>query len=92
MFKFLGYVVKYKANTQKMARLEAEIEVLKNEAEWYEHKAENKNHALRQINNLLTEYEKGGPIRTPLYKDIKEIVSNNVERKLSDDILGKHIK
>lgn len=87
MVKFIGYVIKYKKNTTKISRLEAEVEILQNEAEWYEHKANQKNNALRQINNLITEYEKGGPIRTKLYNDIKQVVDDNVEKKLSDEIL-----
>lgn len=87
MLKFIGYVVKYKKNMAKLSRLEAEVEILKNESEWYEHKANQKNNALRQINNLLAEYEKGGPVRTKLYKDIREVVDQNVEKKLLDDIL-----
>lgn len=92
MLKFIKYLFSYKANTMKIYKLEAENETLKSEATWYESKAENKNKALREIHNLIADYEKGGPIRTKLYKDIKIIVDNNVERKLSDDILGKHVK
>lgn len=87
MIKFIGYVVKYKANTHKLARLEEELDYYKTALQLEEKKSNDKNNALRQINTLLSEYEKGGPIRTPLYKNIKEIVELNVEKKLSDEIL-----
>lgn len=87
MIKFIGYVIKYKSNTMKLSRLEEEIELLKNECEFYEHKANEKNNALRQINNLIADYEKGGPIRSGLYNGIKTIVNDNVEKKLLDEIL-----
>jgi hypothetical protein len=87
MIKFIGYVVKYKANTMKLARLEEELDYYKTALQLEEKKSNDKNNALRQINTLLSEYEKGGPIRTPLYKEIKTIVDNNTEKKLSDEIL-----
>jgi hypothetical protein len=87
MIKFIGYVVKYKTNTLKLARLEEELDYYKTALQLEEKKSNDKNNALRQINTLLSEYEKGGPIRTPLYKEIKTIVDNNTEKKLSDEIL-----
>lgn len=87
MIKFIGYVVKYKTNTHKLARLEEELDYYKTALQLEEKKSNDKNNALRQINTLLSEYEKGGPIRTPLYKEIKTIVDNNTEKKLSDEIL-----
>lgn len=92
MIRFIGYVIKYKSNTMKLSRLEEEIELLKNECEFYEHKADEKNKALRQINNLIVNYEKGGPIRTKLYNDIKQVVNDNVEKKLSDEILTHYVQ
>lgn len=87
MIKFIGYVIKYKTNMMKISRLEQEVETLKDESLFYEKKATEKNNALRQINNIITEYEKNGPIHSTIYNQIKEIVQENVEKKLSDDIL-----
>ena len=87
MIKFIGYVIKYKTNMMKISRLEQEVETLKDESLFYERKATEKNNALRQINNIITEYEKDGPIHSTIYNQIKEIVQENVEKKLSDDIL-----
>lgn len=87
MIKFIGYVIKYKTNMMKISRLEQEVETLKDESLFYERKATEKNNALRQINNIITEYEKNGPIHSTIYNQIKEIVQENVEKKLSDDIL-----
>lgn len=86
MIKFIGYLIKYRKNTLKLSRMEQEIENLKNESEFYENKAVKSNNALRQIYNLLTEYEKNGKFYAPIYCEIKEIVENNVEKKLSDEI------
>lgn len=86
MIKFLGYVVKYKVNTQKLARLEEELEYYKAATELAEKKADDKNNALRQIETLFVEDEKYGPIKTKLYNDIRNIVRDNVEKKLSDEI------
>lgn len=86
MIKFLGYVVKYKVNTQKLARLEEELEYYKAATELTEKKANDKNNALRQIETLFVEDEKYGPIKTKLYNDIRTIVRDNVEKKLSDEI------
>lgn len=86
MIKFLGYVVKYKVNTQKLARLEEELEYYKAATELAEKKANDKNNALRQIETLFVEDEKYGPIKTKLYNDIRTIVRDNVEKKLSDEI------
>jgi hypothetical protein len=71
----------------KISRLEQEVETLKDESLFYERKATEKNNALRQINNIITEYEKNGPIHSTIYNQIKEIVQENVEKKLSDEIL-----
>ena len=87
MIKFIGYVIKYKTNMMKISRLEQEVETLKGESLFYERKATEKNNTLRQINNIITEYEKNGPIHSTIYNQIKEIVQENVEKKLSDDIL-----
>lgn len=87
MIKFIGYVIKYKTNMMKISRLEQEVETLKDESLFYERKATEKNNALRQINNIITEYEKNGPIHSTIYNQIKDIVQENVEKKLSDDIL-----
>lgn len=87
MIKFIGYVIKYKTNMMKISRLEQEVETLKDESLFYERKATEKNNALRQINNIITEYEKNGPIHSTIYNQIKEIVREDVEKKLSDDIL-----
>lgn len=87
MIKFIGYVIKYKTNMMKISRLEQEVETLKDESLFYERKATEKNNALRQINNIITEYEKNGPIHSTIYNQIKEIVQEDVEKKLSDDIL-----
>jgi len=87
MIKFIGYVIKYKTNMMKISRLEQEVETLKDESLFYERKATEKNNALRQINNIITEYEKNGPIHSTIYNQIKEIVQENVEKKLSDEIL-----
>lgn len=87
MIKFIGYVIKYKTNMMKISRLEQEVENLKDESLFYERKATEKNNALRQINNIITEYEKNGPIHSTIYNQIKEIVQENVEKKLSDEIL-----
>lgn len=89
MIKFIGYVIKYKTNTLKLAKLEYEVETLKDESEYYEQKFIKANNSLRQINNLLDNYEKGGNFYAPIYNEIKEIVKNNVEKKLSDEIF-KH--
>ena len=87
MIKFIGYVIKHKTNMMKISRLEQEVETLKDESLFYERKATEKNNALRQINNIITEYEKNGPIHSTIYNQIKEIVQENVEKKLSDEIL-----
>ena len=58
MIKFIGYVVKYKANTHKLARLEEELDYYKTALQLEEKKSNDKNNALRQINTLLSEYEK----------------------------------
>ena len=87
MIKFIGYVIKYKTNMMKISRLEQEVETLKDESLFYERKATEKNNALRQINNIITKYEKNGPIHSTIYNQIKDIVQENVEKKLSDDIL-----
>lgn len=90
MIKFIGYLIKYKTNTLKLSRMEEELETLKNESYWYERKANKLNNALRQIHNLLAEYEKGGNFYAPIYCEIKEIVENNVEKKLSDEIFSHY--
>jgi hypothetical protein len=90
MIKFIGYLIKYRKNTLKLSRMEQEIENLKNESEFYENKAVKSNNALRQIYNLLTEYEKDGKFYAPIYCEIKEIVENNVEKKLSDEIFSHY--
>ena len=87
MIKFIGYVIKHKTNMMKISRLEQEVETLKDESLFYERKATEKNNALRQINNIITKYEKNGPIHSTIYNQIKEIVQENVEKKLSDEIL-----
>ena len=87
MIKFIGYVIKHKTNMMKISRLEQEVETLKDESLFYERKATEKNNALRQINNIITKYEKNGPIHSTIYNQIKDIVQENVEKKLSDDIL-----
>ena len=71
MIKFIGYVIKYKTNMMKISRLEQEVETLKDESLFYERKATEKNNALRQINNIITEYEKNGPIHSTIYNQIK---------------------
>lgn len=86
MIKFIGYVIKYKANMQKMSRLEEELEYYKTALDLEEKKNNDKNNALRQIENLFVEDEKHGPIRTKLYNEIRTIVRDNVEKKLSDEI------
>ena len=87
MIKFIGYVVKYKANTHKLARLEEELDYYKTALELEEKKSNDKNKALRQINNIIEEYEKSGPIRSTIYNQIKEAVQDHVDKKLSDEIL-----
>ena len=86
MIKFIGYVIKYKSNMQKLARLEEELEYYKTALDLEEKKNNDKNSALRQIETLFVEDEKYGPIRTKLYNDIRVIVRDNVEKKLSDEI------
>ena len=87
LFKFLKYVFSYRANTFKMISQEEMIETLTEDADYQELKRIKANNALRQINNLLTDFEKGGNFYAPIYKEIKEIVDNNVEMQLSDKIL-----
>lgn len=86
MLKFVGYVIKYKTNMNKLSRLEEELEYYKTALELEEKKSNDKNNALRQIENLFIEDEKHGPIRTKLYNEIRTIVNDNVEKKLSDEI------
>ena len=62
MIKFIGYVIKYKANVHKMVRLEEELEYYKTALELEEKKNNDKHNALRQIETLFIEDEKHGPI------------------------------
>ena len=48
MIKFIGYVIKYKSNMQKLARLEEELEYYKTALDLEEKKNNDKNNALRQ--------------------------------------------
>lgn len=91
MFKFLKYIFSYRTNTFKMSRQEEMLEVLAEEADYQEQKRIKSNNALRQISNLMAEYEKGGSFYAPIYRQIKEIVDQNVEMKLSDKIFQHHI-
>lgn len=77
-------------NKIKMARLEAEKEVLENESAWYEHKAETKNTTLRSIYTMITNFESkntyGEAGYRDLFRQIKEKVLEDTEKKLSDEI------
>lgn len=92
MIKFLGYVVKYKANTLKLARLEEELEAVKCDVMYEEKRATDKNNALRQIKRLIknsrTEMKYGEASYRQLLRQIEEIIDDNVEKKFADEILG----
>ena len=86
MIKFLKYLFRYKANTHKLVRLEEELAYYKTALELEEKKANDKNNALRQIENLFVEDEKYGAIKSKLYNEIRTVVRDNLEKKLSDEI------
>lgn len=90
LINFIKYIYKYKYNTMKMARQDEMIEVLSEEANYHEEKRIKSNNALRQISILLTNYEKGGSFYAPIYRQIKTIVDDSVELKLSDKILSHY--
>lgn len=79
----------------RMNRLEMENDDLKEEAEYYEHKAWSKNKALQQIYYLIKETNSqskyGEASYRQIIRSIEEIVDRNVEKKLSDRIL-EHYK
>lgn len=88
--KFLKYLFSYKVNSMKLSNYEAQLEGQKDKATYNELKYMKANNALRQIHRLLAEYEKGGSFYAPIYRQIKEIVDDNVEKKLSDEIFSHY--
>lgn len=87
---FLRYLFKYKFNTLKMQRQEEMIEVLTEEANFQELKRFKAENALLRINRILSDYERGGSFYSPIYRQIKKIVDESVEKKFADEILPNY--